>query len=185
MNKDVVHIFRFTSTQKTAVGKLPSSFLKLIKSQYLLPSGFPRKKHNFSWNSLHPNFFFWEDDLQRPIQPAVRFLHTKLPTSPFLPKNRIFLPSNPKTPQHLEQIAYHLHLPIIKIPNKSQISAPFSKILVPHFFNCRVSMSCQDVEVREPLGQHYIPTPSVSPEPNFITFSHFECQVFSAPANFL
>ena len=163
MNKNVICIFLFTSTQKTAIEKLSSSLLESIKSQYLPPSGFPRKKHNFSWNSLHPNFIFRKDDLQRPIQLVVRFLNSKLPISSSLPKNRIFLPSNPDFPQHLEQIAYHLHLPIIKIPNKSQIPASFSNILVPHFFNWRVSMSCQDVEVREPLGQHYIPTPSVSP----------------------
>ena len=135
MYKNVVHIFHFRSTQKTAVGKLPSSLLEPIKSQYLPPSSFLRKKHDFSWNSLHPNFVFREDNLQRPIQPAVRFLHSKLPISPSLPKNRIFLPSNLESPQHLEQIAYHLHLPIIKIPNKSQIPASFSNILVPHFFN--------------------------------------------------
>ena len=46
-------------------------------------------------------------------------------------------------------------------------------------------MGCQDVEVREPLGQRYIPTPSVSLEPNFIAFPHFEHQVFPAPASFL
>ena len=27
-------------------------------------------------------------------------------------------------------------------------------------------MGCQDVEVREPLGQLYIPTPHVNPEPD-------------------
>ena len=138
MNENVIYIFLFTSTQKTAIGELSPSLLESIKSHNLPPSSFQRKEHNFSWNSLHPNFIFWKNDRQRPIHLAVSFHNSKLPISSFFPKNRIFLPSYPVSPQHMKQVVYHIQLPIVKIPNEPQIPSS-SKILVPHFFYCRIS----------------------------------------------
>ena len=135
MNKNVIHTFRFASTQKNRLGSCHPLFWSLSRVKIFPQVASHAKKHYFSWNSLHPNFVFREDDIHRLIQSVVRFLYSKLPISPSLPNNRIFLPSYPESPQHLEQLTYHLHLPVIKVPNKSQVPASFSSILVPHVFN--------------------------------------------------
>ena len=85
----------------------------------------------------------------------------------------------------MKQVVYHIQFPIIKIPNKPQIPSSFAKILVPHFFYCRIPMSGQSEEMRESLGQHCTPTPKISPEPDFSVFSHFKSQFFPTPSGFL
>ena len=129
----MIYIFLFITTQKTTIGKLPPSLLESIKSHNLPPRGFPRKEHNFSWNSLHPYVIFWKNGRQRAFQHAVCFLYSKLPVSSFLLKNRVFLQSYPVTPQNMKQVAYHIQFPIVKIPNKPQIP-DWGGGSKPHFF---------------------------------------------------
>ena len=55
--KNVIYIFLFTTTQKTAVRKLPTPFLQPIQGENLPPRGFPSKKGLFGWDLVHPNAF--------------------------------------------------------------------------------------------------------------------------------
>ena len=89
------------------------------------------------------------------------------------------------TPQIMKQVAYHIQFPIVKIPNKPQIPSSYAKILIPHFFYCRIPMSCQSEKMRESLGQHCIPTSKISPDADFIAFPHFKRQFFPTPSSFL
>ena len=114
----MIYSFLFATTQEITIRKLPPSFLESIKSKHLPPSGFPRKERNFGWNSIHPNVTFWKNDGNGAYQQAVHFLDSKLPVSSFLLKNRVFLQSNPVTPQNKKQIVYHIQFPIIKVPKK-------------------------------------------------------------------
>ena len=114
----MIYSFLSATTQEKKIRKLLPSFLEPIKSKHLPLSGFPHKERNFGWNSIHPNVTFWENSSNGAYQQALRFLDSKLPISSFLPKNRVFLQSNPMTPQNKKQIAYHIQFPIIKVPKK-------------------------------------------------------------------
>ena len=85
----------------------------------------------------------------------------------------------------MEQVSYHIQLPIIKILKKSQIPASLSKILVPHLLHRSIPMNNHCKEMREVLGQHCTSALYINPEYDFGALPSYEHHIIPTPFSFL
>ena len=123
--------FFFTPTQKTTIRELPSSFLKPVKSKHPPPRSLPSKERNLGWNIIHLNTTWRKSNVIGIGQQAVSIFDPKLSVSSSLPKNWVFLQRGPVTPQNIEQVPYHIQLPIIITLKNLRFQLPWPKFWSP------------------------------------------------------